>query len=56
MGIVKSIVERVIKHLYVNAIDESYKRGIRHVPYAWVVDCRSEYVAKYPSWDIDTIF
>ena len=31
-------------------------RGIRHVPYAWVIDHISGYEVKYPWWDIDAIF
>ncbi|TYK18186.1 Transposon, En/Spm-like protein [Cucumis melo var. makuwa] len=32
------------------------QRGIRHAPYAWVIDRLLEYEVEYPSWDIDTIF
>ncbi|TYK19800.1 uncharacterized protein E5676_scaffold307G00290 [Cucumis melo var. makuwa] len=32
------------------------RRSIRHIPYAWVIDHRSRYEVKYPSWDIDAIF
>ena len=32
------------------------QRGIRHVPYTWVIDHRSGYKVEYPSKDINTIF
>ncbi|TYJ96938.1 uncharacterized protein E5676_scaffold220G00450 [Cucumis melo var. makuwa] len=32
------------------------QKSIRHVSYAWVIDCRLGYGVEYPSYDIDAIF
>ncbi|TYK04082.1 CACTA en-spm transposon protein [Cucumis melo var. makuwa] len=32
------------------------RRGIRHIPYVWMIDHLSRYEVEYPSWDVDAIF